>query len=157
MAMTEGLLRSIFTCGLPASHLVLILLWNKNEVISFLLLNGLLLMLLTHVFSPVEICCDEFVVLLSHPAFHTLNKYKDGPVGRIWSYKHDTTLYLANTELPRSHITACKTHTNKYLSQVFSIYLFSYFSRVIFFIHFTYVITNNSLLLKKRVIVTLLL
>lgn len=44
--------KNIFTWRLPASHLALILLWNKIEAISFLLLNGLLLMLLTYEFFP---------------------------------------------------------------------------------------------------------
>lgn len=60
-------------------------------------------------FSPVEPCCDKFGVSLSHPAIHILSKYKGGSVGMIWSYKHHSTVYLSNTELPRSNITVHKT------------------------------------------------
>lgn len=140
MAHDWGTLRNIFTCRLPASHLVLILLWNKNEAISFLLLNGLLLMFLTHVFSPCGALLSWIWGFIVHPTFHTLNKYDDS-VGGIWNCKYHTTLYVANMEQPRSNITASKTHKNKSLSlfQVFFplIYLatssrHSFFSIILF-------------------------
>lgn len=83
-----------------ANHLVLILLWNKNEAISFLLLNRLLLVLLTHVFSPCWVLLWCIWGLIAPPTFHTVNKYKQFYWENLKLHTQNS-LYLVKSELLR--------------------------------------------------------